>query len=62
MELVTAKTNSGRGALPEAEISKNKGILAKWINDAGTRLSDSGSFAKSIQQKAEDNLLCFLNF
>jgi len=55
MELVTAKTNSGRGVLPEAEISKNKGILAKWINDAGTRLSDTGSFAKSIQQKAEDN-------
>jgi len=55
MELVTAKTNIGRGALPEAEISKNKNILDKWIKEAGARLSDTGAIAKSIQLKAEDN-------
>jgi Fe-S cluster assembly protein SufD len=55
MELVTAKTNIGRGALPEAEINKNKSILDKWIKETGARLTDTGSIAKGIQQKAEEN-------
>ena len=55
MELITAKTNSSRGALGEAEIIKNKSILNKWIDEVGARLIDSGNFAKGIQEKAEEN-------
>lgn len=55
MELVTAKTNSKRGALGEAEIIKNKNLLNKWIDDAGSRLGNANSVARSKQQKAEEN-------
>jgi len=55
MELVTAKTNSSRGALGEAEIIKNKSVLDKWINEVGKRLGEARNTIKSIQQKAEEN-------
>ena len=55
MELVTAKTNISRGALGEAEIIKNKNILNKWIDEVGARLTDTGNFAKDIQEKAAEN-------
>lgn len=55
MELVTAKTNSSRGALGEAEIIKNKGILNKWIDEVGKRLGDTGNFTKGIQGKAGES-------
>lgn len=55
MELVTAKTNSKRGDLGEAEIGKNKGILDKWLAEAGAHLGDADSIAKNKQQKAAEN-------
>ncbi len=57
MELATAKTNISRGALGEAEVNKNKAILDKWINDVGVRLNHTGSAAKNIQQRAEENFV-----
>ncbi len=55
MELVTAKTNISRGVLGEAEIIKNKSLLNKWIDEAGTHLTETGNFAKGVQKKAEEN-------
>lgn len=55
MELVTAKTNSKRNVTSEAEISKNKGILNKWLGEVGNRLGDANAVVKNKQQKAEEN-------
>ena len=55
MELVTAKTNSKRGAPGEAEISKNKNILNKWLAYADARLGDANLAVKNKQQKAGEN-------
>jgi len=55
MELVTAKTNSKRGAPGEAEVSKNKTLLNKWLSEVDLRLGDANSVAKKKQQIAEEN-------
>jgi Fe-S cluster assembly protein SufD len=55
MELVTAKTNSKRAATGEAEVSKNKSLLNKWLSEVEVRLGDVNPVIKNKQQKAEDN-------
>jgi Fe-S cluster assembly protein SufD len=55
MELVTAKTNSMRGAASEAEVSNNKAILDKWVSEAGTRFGDVNSAVKNKQQNSAEN-------
>jgi len=55
MELVTAKTNSKRDVPNEAEVSKNKNILTKWLGEADKRLGDANSSIKNTQQQAEES-------